>query len=119
MTNLNQAADALKEAISSAVYSCEDYADFSQDLDTAENMQETFSSYVDEDFRQIVEDYSFSSKLDALKDKCTEIFAERIQEAVDEALYDAEQALRDSLCEIEQDLFDIIDNDTQATGTEN
>lgn len=101
--------DALKDAISSAMYSCEDYVYISQDLDTAKNMQETFSAWVNEDFRQIVEDYGFSSKLETLKDKCAEIFAEKIQEAVDEALAIAEDALKDSLGEIEQDLLDIVD----------
>ena len=82
-------------------------------------MQETFSNYVDEDFRQIVEDFGFSSKLKALKDKCAEILADRIYDAVESALSVARTALIDDLAEIEQDLFDTIDNDTRATGTEN
>ena len=101
--------NALKEAISSAIYSCEDYAEIEEDLNTADNMQDTFCAWVNEDFREIVNEHGFSDKLEKLKDKCAKYFEERIYDAVESALSVAREAMLEDLADIEQELFDIVD----------
>lgn len=82
-----------------------------------DELADNFDDFLDGETSNIT-DCFVGNRLRELSDKCKELFAERIADAVEVALSLAQEALREQIDAIEEELFDLIDAEAEGDNQE-
>lgn len=110
---MTEFTETINDVIGSTIYECEGEG---LPYDTADNWVEDIQKCFIKDLHtrlQEVAKVHGNSGLQDLEDKLADIFNDRIYEAVENALSKAEEYVINQLYEIEQDLFDAVDTESE------